>query len=132
NELVTLGYLIKVNNGVYLIRHWLLNNNKIPNDRYKESIYKEFLDNNIIYDEESENKIYELREPEEQEQDKHLFIWKHLVYGMFTGCKNNVYGMFTKSCSIELLIVFWEHLVNMLYTSCKPYGNILYTQNKID
>lgn len=71
NELVTLGYLIKVNNGVYLIRHWLLNNNKIPNDRYKESIYKEFLDNNIIYDEESENKIYELREPEEQEQDKH-------------------------------------------------------------
>lgn len=71
NELVGLGYLIKVNNGVYLIRHWLLNNNKIPNDRYKESIYKEFLDNNIIYDEESENKIYELREPEEQEQDKH-------------------------------------------------------------
>ena len=56
---------------MYLIRHWLLNNNKIPNDRYKESIYKEFLDNNIIYDEESENKIYELREPEEQEQDKH-------------------------------------------------------------
>src|SRR5699024_7536792 len=50
NELVTLGYLIKVNNGVYLIRHWLLNNNN---------------------DEESENKIYELREPEEQEQDKH-------------------------------------------------------------
>ena len=38
DELVSGGYLIRFESGLYLIRHWLLNN-YLRNDRYNASIY---------------------------------------------------------------------------------------------
>lgn len=38
--LATKGYIIPFDNGVIVITHWNINNNKIKGDRYKPSIYK--------------------------------------------------------------------------------------------
>lgn len=42
DELVNKKFLIRFEEGIYCLTHWRINNNKIKDDRYKGTLYKEY------------------------------------------------------------------------------------------
>ena len=60
NELITKKFVLDLGDGIYCIKHWFINNNKVPSDRYRPTKYPEKLDLLII----KENKAYSLNKDE--------------------------------------------------------------------
>ncbi len=103
DELVKQDFLIKFERNVFLIRHWRLNNNKIQSDRYKKTIYPEFMQQVELDD----NNIYRLNVECEQAVNKPL--------------TENIQDVNENGAS-----------VNNTLSSREQDGHILLTQNRLE
>lgn len=72
SELVKTNFILDLGDGIYCVKHWLINNNLIRKDRYAPTRYQEKLDLLVL----KENRAYSLKKTGDFPVNQVTTIWQ--------------------------------------------------------